>query len=158
MYKPTTLNCSHRSALTILAAIAALFLLIGCASLFRSAGLSPEQAALQSAELHHQITAAATAAVADIQTGLAQGHDLKTIAVNTTSAFAWKIATIAASTIGTLLSALLAKWLGTEKKINKALIVGVEDGDDTSAKKHIHSAALTLGVEPQLNKRVRALT
>lgn len=158
MHKYLILNCSRTTATIIILATIFLFVLIGCASLFRSAGLTDEQAAAQTTELKSALEGAATAAIADIQTGLAEGHDLKTIAARASAAFIWKIVAAAAATAGVVLNGLLAKWLGTEKKINKAMITGVENSVDNHVKTSIKAAAIAAGVEPQLHARVKSLT
>jgi len=145
MHKYLILNCSRTTATLIICATIFLFILIGCASLFRSAGLTDEQAALQTAELKSALADATAAAIAHVQTGLAEGHDLQTIAVKASSAFIWKIVAAAGATIGVVLNGLLAKWLTTEKKINKAMIAGVEKSNDQSAKQQIQKQALTAG-------------
>ncbi|MBA7528102.1 hypothetical protein ES705_20285 [subsurface metagenome] len=152
------LRCSRTTASVTIAASICLFLLIGCASLFRSAGLSDDQAAEQTAELKAALTDATQEAIATVQTGLAEGHDLKTIAAKASSAFIWKIIAAAGATAGVVLNGLLAKWLGTEKKITKAIITGVENSNDQSAKQSIRSAAIAAGVESKLSARVKALT
>jgi len=158
MQKYLVLNCSRTTATLIIFITISLFVLIGCQSLFRSAGLSDEQAAAQTAELKTALEGAATAAIADIQTGLAEGHDLKTIAVKTGSAFLWKILTAAGATVGVVLNGLLAKCLGTEKKMTKALITGIEANNSPTVKQLVKEKALLAGVEKQLHRRVDALT
>lgn len=152
------LRCSRATAAITITASICLFLLIGCASLFRSAGLTDEQAAEQTAQLKSALGDATTSAIAEIQTGLQEGHDLKTIAVKASSAFIWKIVAAAGASAGIILNGLLAKWLGTEKKITKALITGVEQSNDQSAKESIRSAAIAAGVQAKLHTRVKALT
>ena len=154
----TILNCSRRTATIVILSILALFLLIGCASLFRSAGLSDDQAAQQTAELKLALADATASAIATAQAGLTQGHELKTIAVKTASVFLWKIIAAGASSAGIILTGLLAKWLGTEKKITKALITGVEKSKNITAKTQIYKKASAAGIETQLHKRVQSLT
>ena len=152
------LRCSRTTAtLTIIASIC-LFILIGCTSLFRSAGLTDQQAAQQTAELKAALADATTAAITDIQTGLAEGHDLKTIAVKTGSAFLWKMIAAGGATLGVVLNGLLAKWLSTEKKITKTLITAIEPDTNSSLKTRIKAKATTAGIESQLHRRVQALT
>jgi len=158
MQKYLVLNCSRTTATVIISVTIFLFILIGCQSLFRSAGLTDEQAAQQTAQLKSALEGATAAAIADIQTGLEQGHDLKTIAVKTSSAFLWKIIAAAGATVGVVLNGLLAKWLRTEKKITKVLITGVEKTNSTDLKQSIAAAAGAAGLEPQLHARVKALT
>ena len=158
LHHQTFLSCSRPTAILILVATSFLFILIGCQALFRSAGLTDDQAAEQTAQLKAALAEATAAALTDVQTGLAEGHDLKTIAVKTGSAFLWKILAAAGATAGVVLNGLLARWLGTEKKINKALMTGIEDANDSSVKTTVKSHALTAGVEEKLHARVKALT
>ena len=158
LHHQTKLHCSHRTAIFLILTILALFLLIGCAALFRSAGSTDEEAQHQTALLEQALANATEEAINDITSGLAQGHDLKTIAARAASAFLWKLATIGASTAGVLLTGYLAKLLGTEKKITKALITGVESAQGGSVKSAIKRNAMNAGVESTLNKRVQALT
>lgn len=152
------LRCSRTTATIIVSVTIFLFILIGCQSLFRSAGLTDEQAAQQTAELKSALEGAAAAAIVDIQTGLEEGHDLKTIAVKASSAFLWKMIAAAGATVGVVLNGLLAKWLSTEKKITKALITGVETHEDGHVKGSIKAAAIAAGVENKLHARVKDLT
>lgn len=154
----TFFRCSRNAALTIITITIFLFILIGCHALFRSAGLTDQQAAQQTAELKSALEGAAAAAVADIQTGLAEGHDLKTIAVKASSAFLWKMIAAAGATLGVVLNGLLAKWLSTEKKINKAIITGVEFAKPNGVKETIQHHATLAGVENKLHARVKSLT
>lgn len=157
-YHQTFFNCSRATATIIITITILLFVLIGCASLFRSAGLTDQQAAEQTAQLQTALQGAATAAIADIQTGLQEGHDLKTIAVKTSSAFIWKIIAAAGASLGIVLNGLLARWLGTEKKMTRAMIAAVEKTPNNNVKESIKAEAQLAGVEPQLHRRVQALT
>ena len=152
------LRCSRTTALITIGASICLFILIGCQSLFRSAGLTNEQAAEQTTQLKAALTDATAAAITDIQTGLAEGHDLKTIAVKTGSVFLWKIIAAAGATAGIVLNGLLAKWLSTEKKISKTLITGIESNNTNDLKKTIQTKAIAAGIEGKLHSRVKALT
>ena len=154
----TFLRCSHRTATLLIITSILLFLLLGCASLFRSVGLSPEQAAAQESEFREALAKATTQAVVDIQTGLAEGHDLKTIAARASTAFLWKIIAAAGAGVGVVLNGLLARWLTTEKKINRAIITGIETAGEKGTKEIIHTHALAAGIENALHKRVKALT
>ncbi len=159
MPKPIViLRCSRNTAMLIITATIFLFIVIGCQSLFRSTGLTDEQALEQTAQLKAALITATSEAVATVQTGLEEGHDLKTIAVKATSSFLWKMIAAAGATVGVVLNGLLAKWLSTEKKINKALITGVEKSNNTDTKETIASIAGAAGIEPQLHARVKALT
>lgn len=158
MLQSTVLKCSRTTAIIILVTSSLLFLLVGCPAFFRSAGLTDDQAAEQTAKLKSALEGATAAAIADIQTGLAEGHDLKTIAVKASSSFLWKIIAAAGATVGVVLNGLLAKWLSTEKKITKALITGIENNHDKNPKQAVHSAAVAAGIQPKLHKRVKSLT
>ena len=158
LHHQTILHCSRRNALLILAAIFLLFLTIGCAAMLRKTGLDQVEADQITATAMSALERAAAKAVENIKTGLDQGHDLKTIAVKTSTAFAWQIATIAASTIGAVLSGLLAKWLGTERKITAALISGIEKNPTGNVKESVQARATKRGILKQLDRRVQALT
>lgn len=154
----TFLRCSRRTATIILTIIILLFLAIGCASILRKAGLAPNQADEKAAAVKAALVDAAAEAVADIQEGIAQGKTPQTIALETGSAFAWKMATLAASTIGAVLSALLANWLRTERKISAACITAIEKANDTTVKESVKDESFLAGVQSKLHRRVKALT
>lgn len=78
--------------------------------------------------------------------------------LDTTRATTTEIILTALSGLGAILSGFLAKWLGTERKITKALITGIEDAEQTSVKGHVRDSATQLGVQQILEKRVRSLT
>ena len=154
----TFLRCSRRSAVLILATIFLLFLAIGCAAMLRKTGLDQPEADQIAADAQSAMAAAAADAVDNIKTGIAQGKPLPAIATETASVFGWKLAAIAASTIGAVLSALLAKWLGTERKMTAALITGIEKTNNITTKEYIQKKAIAAGVQDQLDRRVQALT
>lgn len=158
LHHQTFLRCSRQTATVTIFAIFLLFLIVGCASMLRKAGMTNDQATDQAAQITAALGDAAAEAVADIQTRLAQDKELPAIATETASAFAWKITAIAASTIGAVLSALLAKWLSTERKMTTAIITGVEDAHASDVKASIKRNATAAGVESNLNARVKALT
>lgn len=158
LHHQTFLRCSHRTAALILCAIIALFLLLGCAAMLRKTGIDQAEADRLAAIAEQNLAAAAAEAVHNIKTGIDRGHDIKSIAVKTTSPFAWKLATIGASTIGAVLSGLLAKWLGTEKKMLAATITGIEHNPTGNVKESVEARATARGVEKQLHRRVQALT
>ena len=135
-HQTTTIPCSQKIAVLLLILLGSMFLLTGCPALYRALGLTEEQAAAQTAKDQ-----------ADRQKLLDQVRFTSTEIISTALAGA-----------GAILSALLARWLGTEKKINKAMITGVENSNDNSAKKAIRSAAIAAGVESKLHTRVKSLT
>lgn len=136
MHKPTVLNCTRTTAMIVFILIGSLFTLTGCAQLYKLFGLSDRQAADQVAQDQ--------AAIAKI------AQDVR---FTTT-----EILTTAIAGIGAIASGLLAKWLGTERKITKVLITSIEDANADLTKKTIHKNATRADIEPQLHARVKALT
>lgn len=132
----TILPCSHRTAALVFTTIGILFVLTGCAQLYRSIGLDEQQVAAQVASDQTVITAV-----------------LDTARTSTT-----QIVTTALAGLGAILSGFMAKWLGTERKLTKALITGVEQGDQSAVKGAIQKQSRKLGVQKTLAKRVQALT
>ena len=132
----TILNCSQKSAFFIFSLIGILFILAGCAQVYKALGLTEEQTQEQVSE------------------------DQKTIirTVNQVRTTTAEILTTALAGLGTIASGFLAKWLGTERKITKALIAGIEKSAPGSVKESVHQQATNAGIEPQLSKRVAALT
>lgn len=131
-----TLNCKHNTAGLIFIAIGSIFILVGCTKLYDSLGLNPEQTAAQVAEDQEAI-----------QKIIGQTR------ITTT-----EIITTALAGVGAILSGLLAKWLGTERKITTALITGIEAADPGAVKEEVQKKAIAAGVEPQLHAKVVALT
>jgi hypothetical protein len=70
----------------------------------------------------------------------------------------WQVVTIVVGGVGTILTGLLAKWLGAERTMNKAIILGVEGATAENVKASIQQVAKTLSVEDKLYKRVQSLT
>ena len=136
MLHSTEIRCSHRTAYLFFLTIGILFILTGCTQVYKSLGMNEEQVAAQVA--------------ADQETTSIAIHAIRATTTET-------ITTIIAG-VGTILSAFLAKWLGTERKITKAIITGIEDAEPIDAKKSIQKAAQAAGVEKLLNKRVQSLT
>ncbi|MBA7700925.1 hypothetical protein ES703_109651 [subsurface metagenome] len=116
--------------------IGSLFCLAGCAQLYKLIGLTPEQTADQI------------------------GKDQKAIAkvLDTARLDITQLITTIIAGIGAIASGFLAKWLGTERKITKVLITGIENADTTEVKQAVKANALSAGVESQLHARVKALT
>lgn len=132
----TPLRCKHNTAGLILIASGVLFLLIGCTGLYKTIGLTEEQAAAQTAK-----DQAATQQITN------------QIRLTTT-----ELITTSIAGAGAILSGLLAKWLGTERKITTALITGIESAKNDTVKETIHAKATAAGIEPLLHARVKALT
>lgn len=132
----TTIHCTYKTAATILLIIGCLFSFYGCAQLYRTIGLNEEQTATQVAEdqeatqqIIHQVRWTA--------------HEI----ISTTVAG-----------LGAILSGLLARWLGTERKITTAMITGIEAADPINIKESVQAKATAAGVETKLHARVVALT
>ena len=70
----------------------------------------------------------------------------------------WESMSVAIAGAGTLLSGLLGKYLLSERKISKAVILGVENAANDEVKATIEKTAIALGVEDKLSKRVESLT
>lgn len=158
MPQSTRLKCSRRKAYFVVLLIALLFILIGCAAFLQKTGVPPLEAAEVESEFRKDLSSAVTEAVAEIATAVAEGQDLKTAAIRTTTSMIWKIATAGASVLGVALSSLLGKWLKTERKITKTLIAGVESNDSKSTKEAIRLKAVDAGIQNVLRKRVASLT
>lgn len=133
---PAHLKCTHNTAGTIFIVLGALFVLTGCGQIYRTLGLTEEQT----------------------QEQLAQDQNATQQIIQQVRWTTHEIITTGLSGIGAILSGLLARWLGTERKITTALITGVEKAADTTAKEEIQKAATAAGIEPQLHSRVVALT
>jgi len=69
----------------------------------------------------------------------------------------WQAATAILGSLGTAVSVLLGKYLNTERKLTKAVILGVEDAGSDSAKATIANKATKLGVSKLLAKRVNKI-
>ncbi len=132
----TFLTCSHRAAALTFILIGALFCLAGCAQLYKLIGLT------------------------DQQTEQLLAEDQKTLirTITHTRNTAADIITTAIAGLGAIATGFLAKWLGTERKITKVLITGVEADNDNTVKATIHRKALDAGIESKLHARVKSLT
>lgn len=136
LHHPTILRCSQQTAFLIFLTIGTLFILTGCAQVYKAAGLTEEQT--------------------DDQVSADQQTIIRTVTqVRTTTA---EILTTAIAGLGTIASALLTRLLGTERKITAALITGIETAKDISVKPAVKDKAMIAGVQTQLHKRVTALT
>lgn len=132
----TALNCSYYTAALILGIIIGLFLLIGCAAIYRTLGLTDQQ----------------------VQDQTTQDQAAIQLAIEQARTHLWQIISAATAGAGTILSGLLARWLGTERKITTVMIKGIESAGNNDVKTAVHSKATSAGLEPKLNARVRALT
>ena len=136
MLQSTVLPCSQKTAVILFIIIGSLFTITGCAQLYKLIGLTEKQT----------------------QDQLDQDQETIIRTITLTRNTAADIITTAVAGLGTIASGFLAKWLGTERKITKAMIAGVEKSKNPDTKQSITTAALAAGIEPQLHKRVKALT
>ncbi len=132
----TILRCSQSTAFVLFLTLGTFFLLTGCAQLYRTIGMNENQIADQ---------------VQKDQTVIAK-------IIDTTRTTTTEIITSALAGLGAIVSGFLAKWLGTEKKITKAMILGIETANESSVKGHVQDSARQLEIQSQLHKRVQALT
>lgn len=122
----------------LLAGIVSMFvavIVIGCGTLYKTLGLPPEQVEVQVAK---------------------DAVIVEAVVEQTRNTF-WPILSAAIGCAGTLVSALLAKLLVTERKMTGAMIAGVEKAGNGDAKKAVTVESLRRGVGVQLAKRVRKL-
>lgn len=134
--KKTILHCTQTTATVVFIIIGSLFVFTGCAALYRALGLTEKQTANQVAKDQ-----------ADRQNLIDQ------VRFTTT-----EIITTAVAGAGAILSGLLARWLGTERKITAALITGIETAEDATTKETVKAKATASGIEPALHARVLKLT
>lgn len=125
-----------RKTATIIIIIGFALLITSCTAIYKFIGLTEKQAEDQTAK-DRQIT------IDVLETGREQ---------------IWQLATAAVTALGGITSGLLARWLGTERKITTTLISAIETSGADSLKETISSKATSAGIEPKLNARVRALT
>lgn len=135
-HKTAILNCSYHTAGLTFIILGSFFLLTGCAGLYKILGLTPEQTATQ----------------------VAQDQDATQQIIQQVRWTTHEIITTTLAGAGTILSGLLARWLGTERKITAALITGIEAAPGTGVKESVSAKATAAGVEPKLHARVVALT
>lgn len=119
----------------VLVLVGLAFAAVGCGQLYKLAGLPPEKV--------DELTAEDQAVTVEL---IREGREQL-----------WQIATLVVAGVGTIVSGLLAKWLGVERKINRAVIAGVEQAEDGNAKAAIKQQATVAGVQEVLHKRVKAL-
>ncbi len=133
---PKTPDRTVKTIALSLICLGILFTMVGCAQMYKMLGLTEKQTTDQVSEDQKII--------------------IRTISeVRTTAA---DIISASVAGLGALASGLLARLLGTERKITKALITGIEKTPDLDIKKNVMAEALTAGVEKKLHKRVSALT
>lgn len=130
------LLCSYHTAGLIFIVLGSLFLLVGCTQFYRLIGLTDQQTADQVAKDQKD-----------------RQQIVENIRMTTT-----EIITTALAGLGAIASGFLAKWLGTERKITKVLIAGIEAKEGGTTKEVVKTKAIAAGIETKLNARVRALT
>ena len=150
--------CRHNWIFYLMLTIGLVFIVVGCAGVYRALGVPETTANQLGPEDEAAIAAAVQSGISDVVAQVATGTPITTAAVSAGSTLAWKLATIFLGGAGTILSTLLAKWFGTEKKINTALIRGIEKSDKDTVKKAVQAEAMATGVESKLHTRVVSLT
>lgn len=133
---PAILKCSQTTATFLFILIGSLFVLAGCAQLYRTIGMTDDQ-------VNEQVAA-------DQQV---RGSIINTIRTTSTDMISTALAGL-----GAIVSGFLAKWLGTERKITRTLISGIEANDSKSTKETVRAMAVSAGIESKLHKRVVSLT
>ena len=132
----TILQCSQKTAFITFVILGTLFTLTGCAQLYKTLGLTDEQTQDQVSQDH----LVATKIITQVRTATAD------------------IVTTALAGLGAIASGILAKWLGTERKMTTALITGIEAAHDISVKAAVKDKAMIAGIQTKLAKRVARLT
>lgn len=135
-HSQTYLNCTYNAAGLIFIVLGTIFIFQGCTRFYKAIGLTEKQAATQTAK------------------DQASRQQLSDQFRLTTT----EIISSAMAGAGAILSGLLARWLGTERKITTALITGIETANNQKVKKSVNSKATAAGVEPLLHRRVVKLT
>jgi len=151
-------SCRHNWIFFVMLAIGIGFIIVGCSGVYRALGMPDETPAVAGEADEEAIRAAAAEAVAEFAAQLASGVPLPAAAAATGSKLAWQLATVLLGGAGTIISTLLAKWLGTEKKITSSLIRGIEKSGKDNVKTAVKAEATSAGVEPVLHSRVTKLT
>ncbi len=132
----TILRCSQTTATILFIIIGALFIITGCRGIYQKLGMTPDQVDAQVAADQQTIT-----------------QILDQSRTSTT-----QIITSAIAGLGAIASGILAKWLGTERKITDTLITTIESNSNAVLKEMIQAKAKKRGIEPKLAARVKALT
>lgn len=119
-----------------LAIITGLFLVVGCGGFYKMLGLpSPEV------------------------DELVKDDALRTLqAVQEGRTIFWQAATAAIGSLGAVVSVLLGKYIQVERKISKAMIMGIEKSEGNGVKGQVAKQAVRYGVDKPLTKRVTKLT
>ena len=112
------------------------YLLVGCADVYRSLGMTDEEAVEQ------------------------QGKDTVEIikAIESGREVFWQAATAIVTGLGAVISAVLAKWLGTEKKVSGAAISAVVRDGNGDVLKLLRAEAAAQGVGKTMANRIDAAT
>lgn len=136
MPQPTLLKCSQTTATFLFILLGSLFVFAGCAQLYRSLGMTEDQVSEQ----------------------VAADQEVRGAIVNTIRTTSTEMISTVLAGIGAVVSGFLAKWLGSERKMTKALITGIEDSSSKTTKETVHAKATDLGIENKLHRRVASLT
>ncbi|GAI72736.1 unnamed protein product [marine sediment metagenome] len=70
----------------------------------------------------------------------------------------WQAATAVMGSLGAVVSVLLGKYLSVERKMSKAMIMGIEGVEGTGVKGKVAKQAARYGVDNPLKRRVAKLT
>lgn len=139
-------------------AFIAVYMVVGCAAAYKAMGLTPAQAQ----EAVEKDTAAARKAGQEVRDALARvlaGEQVPMEdAISAARVTLWQAVAAAIGVVGAAGGAILSKVLGTERKMNAAIIAGVEKCNSGDVKRSITAQSLQRGVAVPLAKRVRKLT
>lgn len=142
----------------VLVAFIAVYLILGCSAAYKAVGLTPAQT--QAAV--DKDKAAAQKAGQEVRDALARvlaGEQVPMEeAIDTARITLWQAVSAAIGVVGAAGAAILSKSLGTERKMNAAIIAGVEKANPDEVKKSITLASMQRGVAVKLAARVRKLT
>ena len=130
----------------------------GCVQGYRLLGYTPEEA--QAAVQLDKESAKQIAQQVAGQVGAIVGEHYATPEENRpgSDVLIWKIISVVVGGIGAFLSGLLSRLLSRHKKINEALIKGIEISGNKKVKNTVRSIATSMGVEPALHKMVEKMT
>lgn len=134
------------------------YLIVGCTAAYKAVGLTTEQAQ----EAVDKDKAAAQHAGQEVRDALARvlaGEQVPMEdAISTARVTLWQAVSAAIGVVGAAGAAILSKALGTERKMNAAMIAGVEKSGEIPVKESIAAEAANRGVVVQVHKRVKKQT
>lgn len=131
---------------------------VGCASAYKAMGLTTEQAAAAV----EKDKAAAQKAGQEVRDALARvlaGEQMPMEeAIDDARVTLWQAVSAAIGVVGAAGAAIMTKALGTERKMNAAMIAGIEKANPEDVKRAVTLASMQRGVSVKLATRVRKLT